>query len=316
MSSAESIFSSPPSSNGDAPANPFASLGTPAASNGEAKVESPFAAVNNSGAGKASPFGFEEEPAPTVDKIPPKREVAEPEVKAMEENPFQAAAAAAPAAGDPFQSAAAQPAAAAVESPFAPRGGLDSAATLGGAAMGGFEAARPTGNGSAVMNGDSAVAPAAAAPAPAPAPTPAPVAEPVAAAPAPTPAPQSPLAPAAASQPAPRGQSTQQLELRAIFGSEKVMTREEILQKAKNLAGIRELVVVGPSEMTAVQTLGGVMTRFGYGDQGSWQINTSGGVVDFVTAESTTLAIMREGRYSPGVWETLMIVARELGKLG
>lgn len=94
------------------------------------------------------------------------------------------------------------------------------------------------------------------------------------------------------------------------------MTREEILQKAKNLAGIRELVVVGPSEMTAVQTLGGVMTRFGYGDQGSWQINTSGGVVDFVTAESTTLAIMREGRYSPGVWETLMIVARELGKLG
>lgn len=92
------------------------------------------------------------------------------------------------------------------------------------------------------------------------------------------------------------------------------MSRDEILKRAKGLPGIREVAVVGPGEMSAIQTIGDVMSRFGYGT-GSWQMTCSGGVVDFVTSESTTLSVLREGRYPAGVWETLMIVARELGRL-
>ncbi|MDP0490380.1 MAG: hypothetical protein Q7Q71_04960 [Verrucomicrobiota bacterium JB023] len=124
---------------------------------------------------------------------------------------------------------------------------------------------------------------------------------------------------AATASPAPAENSssrgrTRQLELRAIFGVEGEMSREEILKRAKNLPGIRDLAVVGAGEMSALGTLGGVMSRFGYGDSNSWQLTCPGGIVDFVSNENTTLAVMREGRYSAGVWETLMIVARELGQ--
>lgn len=93
------------------------------------------------------------------------------------------------------------------------------------------------------------------------------------------------------------------------------MSREQILQLARDLPGIRELSVVGAGEMNAIDTLGEVMSRFGYGENSSWQISCSGGVVDFISADNTTLAILREGRYPAGVWEKLMIVARELGRL-
>jgi hypothetical protein len=127
----------------------------------------------------------------------------------------------------------------------------------------------------------------------------------------------SPFADSARSQSSSRGgHSTRQLELRAIFGVEGEMSREEILQQAKQLPGIRELSVVGVGEMNALDTLGDVMSRFGYGDSSSWQVTCSGGVVDFVSDENTTLAVLREGRYPAGVWEKLMIVARELGRLG
>lgn len=111
------------------------------------------------------------------------------------------------------------------------------------------------------------------------------------------------------------GKSMKQLELRAIFGAEGEMTREEILQRAKGLAGIRDLAVVGPGELSAIETMGGVMSRFGYGDSASWQLTCAGGVVDFISSDGATIAVLREGRYTAGVWETLMIVARELGKL-
>lgn len=93
------------------------------------------------------------------------------------------------------------------------------------------------------------------------------------------------------------------------------MGRDELLTRAKGLPGIREVTVVGSGETAAVQTIGDVMARFGFGGSGSWQMTCSGGVVDFITSENTTLAVLREGRYPAGVWETLMIVARELGKL-
>ena len=77
---------------------------------------------------------------------------------------------------------------------------------------------------------------------------------------------------------------------------------------------MKDLSVVSSAEMGAVQGLGDLMGRFGFSEQGSWQISCAGGVIDFITSENTTLAVLKEGDYSAGVWETLMIVARELGR--
>ena len=300
MSQGSSIFSSSNGTNGEAPANPFASLAAGSAKSAEA---SPFAAVTP--VESESPFGFAaEESAPerAQAKLPEKR--AQAPSPQEEENPFLSAghAEATPAAPAPALS------------PFS------SEAT--------FEApAKPAAR--QETQGLGAAANPLSAPAPERAPEPAPVRlEHPSAAPAPQSAHSAPqssagfgsqAAPAAAavaaSSPALAGQSTRQLELRAIFGSEGEMGRDEMLTRAKGLPGIREVTVVGPGEISAVQTIGDVMARFGFGGSGSWQMTCSGGVIDFISSENTTLAVLREGRYSAGVWETLMIVARELGKL-
>lgn len=330
MSQGNSIFSSPNGSNGEAPANPFASLG---AGQPKAAAASPFAAVTP--VEPESPFGFAaEEAAPERPqaKLPEKRSQAP--LPASEDNPFLSAAAA------PKAEAAPAPEPAAPASPFTAEGAFEAPAQPA--------PQRPESDFGAAENPLAAPAPEVAKPAPIehtpepvaeapirlehPAPPAQPAAQPVVApvaAPAAAsqfsqpaqpaqPAQSAPSMQSASSAPAaasPSGHSTRQLELRAIFNSEGEMGRDEILTRAKGLPGIREVTVVGPGETAAVQTIGDVMSRFGFGGNGSWQMTCSGGVVDFVSAENTTLAVLREGRYSAGVWETLMIVARELGKL-
>ena len=44
-------------------------------------------------------------------------------------------------------------------------------------------------------------------------------------------------------------------------------------------------------------------------------LNFGSGSVDFITEGDTTLAVLQQGPYAPGVQETLIIVARELNKL-
>lgn len=314
MSQGNSIFSSPNGSNGEAPANPFASLG---ASAQKPAAASPFAAV--APAEPESPFGFAaEEAAPERPqaKLPEKRSQAP--LPAADDNPFLSAAAA------PQAEAPAEPAAPAA-SPFT----AESTAFEAPAAQ---PAAKPRPEAFGEAEPSNPLAGLAAEPAKAPASQPEPAPKPVQrlepeaqAAPQSQAQPRAQEAPAQSFSSAPAANpasassagtpSTRQLELRAIFGSESEMTRDEILTRAKALPGIRELTVVGPGETAAVQTIGDVMSRFGFGGNGSWQMTCSGGVVDFVSSETTTLAVLREGRYAAGVWETLMIVARELGKL-
>ena len=59
---------------------------------------------------------------------------------------------------------------------------------------------------------------------------------------------------------------------------------------------------------TAVSTLG-------LGDPELMELNFGSGSVDFITEGDTTLAVLQQGPYAPGVQETLIIVARELNKL-
>lgn len=109
---------------------------------------------------------------------------------------------------------------------------------------------------------------------------------------------------------------TSQLVLRAIFGVTRELDKTEILQRARTLPGIRNLQVVGQTEAAAMAALRNSVQRMGFGDQSSLSLTTSGGVVDIIEETGTTLAVLHEGTYAAGVRETLIIVARELARLG
>lgn len=107
----------------------------------------------------------------------------------------------------------------------------------------------------------------------------------------------------------------QQLELRAIFGVDHMLDTEEILQRARIMPGIRNVVIVEDREAEAISNFRLAMERMGFGDSDQMKLNSGGGAVDFITEGNTTLATLVEGSYAPGVKETLIIVAREIGKL-
>ncbi len=109
---------------------------------------------------------------------------------------------------------------------------------------------------------------------------------------------------------------TSQLVLRAIFGVTRELDKTEILQRARTLPGVRNLQVVGQAEAAAMATLRNSIQRMGFGDQASLALTTSGGVVDIIEEPGTTLAVLHEGTYAAGVRETLIIVSRELARLG
>jgi hypothetical protein len=107
----------------------------------------------------------------------------------------------------------------------------------------------------------------------------------------------------------------QQLELRAIFGVGHVLDVNQILQRARTLPGIRNVAVVGQQEAHALSNFRLAMQGMGFGDSNEMKLSSGGGTVDFITEGETSVAVLLEGNYAPGVQETLIIVAREIGKL-
>lgn len=120
---------------------------------------------------------------------------------------------------------------------------------------------------------------------------------------------------AAAASPAGVAPAFQQLELRAIFGVDHVLDTNDILQRARTLPGIRNVAIVGNQEAAALSNFRQAMQGMGFGDSNDMKLNSGGGAVDFLTESNATIAVLHEGSYAPGVQETLIIVARELGKL-
>lgn len=104
-----------------------------------------------------------------------------------------------------------------------------------------------------------------------------------------------------------------QLELRAIFGVNREMTKEEILQRAGSLPGIREISLVSEEDATTVAALKKVISNLGFGD-GPVKLYSGSSPIEFIREGRSILAIQTDGGFAPGVRETLMIVARELGK--
>lgn len=273
----DSPFSVAPDAGGEqAPASPFTVA---------ARQDSPFTVVDD--AVESSPEGF----GKTV-KLPERRKVDSPFQMA---DPSEGFGFEAPAA-NPFESAPAQ---AAPASPFSMEPSSRPASPSTQAAIAAFaqwpEIATPV------------AAPAAPA-------TPAQI--PSAFAPAPTP--QQSAAPVFQ----PQSQDSQsdsfnirQLELRAIFGVDREMNADEILQRARALPGMRNLARLSSQDMSTVEAVRNLLPNLGFGS-GALKLYSGSVPLEFIREGSVMLAVQTDGGFAPGVRETLMIVARELGRLG
>lgn len=136
---------------------------------------------------------------------------------------------------------------------------------------------------------------------------------PAAAVPAPAPAPVSAPAAESGGFDSDSG-SIRQLALRAIFGVDRDLGAEEILQRARSLAGIRHVARVPASENATIDALKRVIGGLGFG-AAQVKLYCGSAPIEFIREGDVLLAVQNDGSFAPGVRETLMIVARELGKL-
>jgi hypothetical protein len=105
-----------------------------------------------------------------------------------------------------------------------------------------------------------------------------------------------------------------QLELRAIFGVDRELNADEILQRARSLPGIRHLARVPAADASVVDSFRRVVANLGFGS-GQVKLYSGSVSIDFIREGSVLFAVQTDGGYAPGVRETLIIVARELGRL-
>ena len=300
MNSSRGIFEP---QEGFAPAPPAKS---PFAVADEGAATSPFAIVSE----PESPFASMKDDHPTRLAVEPGRPVKLPERRPAAgetpeaRSPFAAEAATSPSPFDapaqptsPFASSPPPvPAAAAASSPF------------------GFAAEPAVAAAPAPVA--AAIAAAAAAPVAEPAPAPAPVAAvatPVAAAPAPATAPAP--APVSVSESVDTDSgSIRQLALRAIFGVDRELGAEEMLQRARGLSGIRHVARIPAAEVATVDAFKKLVSNLGF-PAGQVKLVSGNLPIEFIREGNVVLAIQNDGSFAPGVKETLIIVARELGKL-
>ena len=102
-----------------------------------------------------------------------------------------------------------------------------------------------------------------------------------------------------------------QLELRAIFGVDREMSKEEIIQRSRSLPGVRQIAMASPSDIAAVEALKQVINNLGFGN-GALKLYSGSVPIEFIREGHTLLAVQTDGGFAPGVRETLMLVAREL----
>jgi hypothetical protein len=108
--------------------------------------------------------------------------------------------------------------------------------------------------------------------------------------------------------------SIRQLELRAVFGVDREMNVEEILQRSRALPGIRNIARVSQQDIGALETLKSLLPNLGFGG-GGLKLYSGSVPLEFIREGSVMLAVQTDGGFAPGVRETLMLVARELGRL-
>lgn len=108
--------------------------------------------------------------------------------------------------------------------------------------------------------------------------------------------------------------SIRQLELRAIFGVDREMNEDEILKRSRALPGIRHLARMATQDAGAVDAIKRVLGSLGFGG-GQVKLYCGSAPIEFIRENQVLLAVQTDGGFAPGVRETLMIVARELGRM-
>lgn len=262
----------------DAPASPFAVVAEP---------ESPFASLKGDNPTRLSPEGGS--PA----RIPERRS----DALADSGSPFSqdpAPFGASPFEASPSPFAAAEPATAASASPFAVAAEPVAVSGPSPAVSAAIAAAAAT---PASASAQATVAPAEPAPAPA---TPVQTA--------------TPPVPAASESEESDSRSIRQLELRAIFGVDRELGAEEMLQRSRALPGIRHVARVPAQDVGAIDALRRLIPTLGF-PAGQVKLYCGGAPIEFIREGGVLLAVQNDGSFAPGVKETLMIVARELGRL-
>jgi len=326
MSTTRGIFetfanqSSPAEASPAAPASPFSiarESQAPAAQNG---APSPFAVVAQPAPAprKASPFaivgeehGANEAKAPrTPERRKPEEspfQVSEPQgfgfeapAQTLKPGPFEAAPQAAPEQTPPSSPFIMEPAAA--SPPQAAQPAPAPAPAPAPSPFGGWPQAEATPKQEASPQQEARIVQQQPQPAPA-------APEPEAPAPQPAPAPQSSSGDDSNSD----SYSIKQLELRAIFGVDREMKHDEIIQRSRSLPGIRQIARVSESDIAAVDALKTVISNLGFGT-GALKLYSGSVPIEFIREGKTLLAVQTDGGFAPGVRETLMLVARELGR--
>jgi hypothetical protein len=110
-------------------------------------------------------------------------------------------------------------------------------------------------------------------------------------------------------------QNYQQLELRAIFGVDREMSAEEIMQRARALPSIRMVSRIDEQDLTALHHLRCTLQSIGVSN-GTLRIFAGNSPIEFIQEGNTTLVVQTDGGFAPGIRETLMIITRELEKMG
>lgn len=105
-----------------------------------------------------------------------------------------------------------------------------------------------------------------------------------------------------------------QLELRAIFGVDREMNVEEILQRCRSLPGVKHVAAINSSEVASLENLKRSLGSLGFAT-GNMKLYCGSVPIEFVRDGNTMLAVQTDGGFAPGVQATLMIVARELEKM-
>jgi hypothetical protein len=108
--------------------------------------------------------------------------------------------------------------------------------------------------------------------------------------------------------------SIRQIELRAIFGVDREMNPDEILQRSRALPGMRNIARLSPQDITAVDALKQLLPNLGFGG-GGLKLYSGSIPLEFIREGSVILAVQTDGGFAPGVRETLILVARELGRI-
>ena len=281
-------------------------------------VDSPFASAP---AGK-SPFAIDDDQAqrlsPEPAKLPEKR--SEPFASSDSKSPFGYEPPVAGFGGSPFEGSPAP--AASKHSPFAMAEPAKSEpAKEEPVSASPFTEHKPSGPSDAIA---AAVAAASSEASPQASSTPPPLSakpEPAASAFASTPAPAPVSTPTPAPAPSASPNSTEsdsssirQLELRAIFGVDRELSENEILQRSRALPGIRHLGRVANADVSVIDGIKRVLENLDFG-AGKVQLQCNNAPVEFIREGSVLLAVQNDGSFAPGVRETLMIVARELGRM-